>query len=170
LSSVVWSPGAGVTEYRNISQDLDKNPDDSAEPGDAFGASVVMVNRTPGQNTSTDTLLVAIGSPGEDADGLHDVGETALFSMTEEVNEGGDPVRTILESAGHELADGDGIGSVLHATQTHLFVAVPRATTPAVYGVPWDNIVAGGTDEVLVYTPADLGMTNGIGSFGASLA
>ncbi|GAB3998730.1 hypothetical protein GCM10029992_25370 [Glycomyces albus] len=88
LAMVMWSPGEGITEYKNLSQDLDKNPDDGAEPGDGFGAGVVMVNRTPGQNTSTDTLLLAVGSPGEDAEGVHDVGEIGLYSMVESVGDG----------------------------------------------------------------------------------
>src|SRR5690606_35106066 len=150
------SPSTGIHEYRNISQDVDKNPDDSTEPGDAFGAAVAMVNRTPGQNTSTDTLLMAVGVPGEDIDGVHDVGEAQLFSMTEDVTDGGDPVRPILESAGLASTDGTAVGQVLHATKTHLWLTANES----VYGVPWDNIVADGTGPVLEYTPADFGVTD----------
>ncbi|MCD0443413.1 hypothetical protein LO763_07205 [Glycomyces sp. A-F 0318] len=173
LSMAMWSPGAGVSEYKNLTQDLDKNPDDTAEPGDAFGTAVAMVNRTPGQNTSTDTLLMAAGAPGEDdeAAGMHEVGEASLFSMTEAEAEGGDSVRAALEAAGIVLAEGGRLGSVLHATQTHLWVTVRSETDPAVYGVPWDNIVAGGTDPILAHTPEDFGLTAAdTASFGASLA
>ncbi|WP_199038609.1 FG-GAP repeat domain-containing protein [Glycomyces salinus] len=171
LSSVVWSSGSGITEYRNITQNGDGNADDTSEPGDAFGAAVAMVNRTPDQNTSTDTLLLAVGSPGEDADGVHDVGEVGLFSMTEEVSEGGDAVRPVLEGAGLNPVEGGRIGSVVHATTTHLFVTVADEASPAVYGVPWDNIVADGTDPVLTYTPADFGLdVADVASFGAVLA
>ncbi|GAB3998733.1 hypothetical protein GCM10029992_25380 [Glycomyces albus] len=59
----------------------------------------------------------------------------------------------------------------MHTTTTHLFVTVAGRTDPAVYGVPWDNIVAGGTNPVLAYTPADFGLTDAqTASFGAALA
>lgn len=171
LSMVMWSPGTGITEYENINQDVDGNAAEGAERGDAFGAAVAMVNRTPGQNTSANTLLLTVGVPGEDADGRYEVGQAQLFSMTEAVNQENNLVREQLPSASFTPATGATIGRVLHATKAQLFITAEGATGPAVYGIPWDNLVAGGTAAVKVHTPATFGLTNAdVVSFGASLA
>lgn len=169
LSMVMWSPGTGITEYKYIYQDADGNAADGSERGDAFGAAVAMVNRTPGKNTSTDTLLMAAGSPGEDADGKYEVGDVGLFSMTEDVSVSGDTVSEALSRAGYGRAQGSMIGSSMHATIGYLWVTSSDPAAPAVYGIPWDNIVADGTAPVLKHTPASVGATSGTVSFGASL-
>ncbi|MFB9659749.1 VCBS repeat-containing protein [Glycomyces mayteni] len=173
LSSVVWSPGSGFTEYKTISQDGDGAAADAAEPGDMFGAAVAMVNRTPGQNTGVNTLLMTVGVPGEDdeATGLFDVGEAQLFSMTEDQAQENNPVRPRLPAEKFTPADGAGIGQVLYANKQYLFVSATGATGPAVYRIPWDNLVAGAAAAVTSYTPATFGLTNAdVVSFGASLA
>jgi hypothetical protein len=171
LSMVMWSAGTGITEYRYLYQDVDGNAADGSERGDAFGAAVAMVNRTPGQNTSANTLLLAVGVPGEDADGRYEVGETQLFSMTEDAAQQDNPVRPELPAALFTPASGAALGQVLHATQTHLFVTATGGTGPAVYQVPWGNIVAGGTGAVTAYTPETFGLADtDTVSFGASLA
>ncbi|NUS43681.1 MAG: hypothetical protein HOQ24_08350 [Mycobacteriaceae bacterium] len=171
LSMVMWSPGTGITEYRYLRQDADGSAADDAERGDAFGAAVAMVNRTPGQITSVNTLLLTVGVPGEDADGRYEVGQAQLFSMTEDAAQENNLVREKLPTTSFTPADGATIGRVLHATKAQLFVTAKGATGPAVYGIPWDNLVAGGTAAVKAYTPATFGLTNSdVVSFGASLA
>lgn len=171
LSMVMWSPGTDITEYRYLYQDVDGDTADGSERGDAFGAAVAMVNRTPGQNTSVNTLLLTVGVPGEDADGHYEVGQAQLFSMTEDAAQEDNPVRERLPSVSFTPASGAMIGRVLHATKTQLFVTAKGSTGPAVYGLPWDNLVAGGTAAVKVYTPATFGLSNSdVFSFGASLA
>lgn len=170
LSMVMWSPGTGINEYRYLYQDVDGNPERS-ERGDAFGAAVAMVNRTPGKNTSANTLLLTVGAPGEDADGHHEVGQAQVFSMIEDADQEDNPVRSLLDAAGLDPADRTNIGSVLHATKDYLWLSATGADGPAVYGVPWLNIVAGGTAEVKVHRPADFGLSAAdVASFGASLA
>jgi hypothetical protein len=177
LSSVIWSPGTGFTEYKNLSQDVDKNAGDKTEPGDAFGTAVAMVNRTPGQNTNTDTLLLAVGSPGEDTEDpqgdrdASNVGEVGLFSMTETEPNSGDLLSAALSRAGFGRVQGATIGATLYATATHLWVTSTDPAAPAVYGIPWLNIVAGGSEQVEKYTPDKFVPTNAdVVSFGASLA
>lgn len=173
LSTVLWSPGDGFHEYRNINQDTDGTTADSSEPGDAFGAEVAMVNRTPGQRTSDNTLLMASGVPGEDdeASGFSNIGDIQLFSMVENQNQEDNLVRDKLPTTDFAPTDGAALGKVLHATKDYLFVTATGATGPAVYRVPWDNIVADGTAGVKVYTPATFGLANAdTASFGASLA
>jgi hypothetical protein len=169
-SMVTWSAGTGVTEYKTLYQNTDNDPSDNGDPGDGFGTEVVMVNRTPGQITGTDTLLVAAGVPGEDTDEFHDVGDAQLFSMVEDVSEGGDRVLPTLPSAAFTIADGTALGTVLHATQTHLWITA-AGTEPAVYGVPWLNIVADGTAPVEIITPNTFGLNAAqTASFGGALA
>jgi hypothetical protein len=171
LSMVMWSPGTGITEYRYLYQDVDGDSDDRSERGDAFGAAVAMVNRTPGQNTSVNTLLLTVGAPGEDVDGFYDVGQAQLFSMTEDAAQEDNPVRERLPSTSFTPANGAAVGQVLHATKDYLFVTATGADGPAVYRIPWNNLVAGGTAAVTAYTPATFGLTNADAvSFGASLA
>jgi hypothetical protein len=172
MSMVLWSPGTGISEYKFIYQDVDGATTDSAERGDAFGAAVAMVNRTPGKATSVNTLLLTVGVPGEDADGRYEVGQAQLFSMTEDAAQEDNPVREKLPSALFTLASGAAIGRVLYATKDYLYVSATGATGPAVYAIPWDNLVAGGTAEVAPpYTPETFGLSNAdTVSFGASLA
>jgi hypothetical protein len=169
LSMVMWSPGTGISEYKYIYQDVDGNAADGSERGDLFGAAVAMVNRTPGQNTSTDTLLMAVGSPGEDVDGKYEVGEVGLFSMVEDVSAGGDTASAALSKAGVNRVQGSMIGATMHATIGYLWVTSSDPAAPAVYGIPWDNIVASGTGAVLVRTPGNVGATDVV-AFGAALA
>ncbi|MEU5874751.1 integrin alpha [Glycomyces sp. NPDC047369] len=178
MSMVMWSPGTGIAQYKTISQDRDKVAADATEPGDALGAAVAMVNRTPKASTSTDTLLLAVGSPGEDTENsagnraASDVGEVGLYSMVEAESAGGDPIRELLVMAGADLAEGAAIGSVLHSTTARLFLTVRTASGPAVYSVPWLNIVNQTYADVsLVADPSDFGMdTADSSSFGRSLA
>ncbi|GAB3998736.1 hypothetical protein GCM10029992_25390 [Glycomyces albus] len=167
---VVWETNGVVRQYVRAHQDAD-GFEGSAEEGDAFGATVAMVNRTPDASTGEDTLLMVAGVPGEDADGLFDVGQVHLYSMTEDVAVGGDPALAQLEGAGFTPADGAAIGTSILATGELLLIADVRSPDPAVYGVPWDNIVAGGTDPVQVWTPSDLGIDPAsLESFGLELA
>jgi hypothetical protein len=170
LSMVMWSPGTGISEYKFIYQDVvEGDTAENSEHGDAFGAAVAMVNRTPGAATGDNTLLLTVGAPGEDAAGFYEVGQAQLFSMTEDERQENNPVREKLPS--FAPAAGALVGRVLHATRTQLFVTAKGASGPAVYGVPWDNLVANGQAPVKVYTPTRFGLNNAnVVSFGASLA
>ncbi|GAB3239325.1 hypothetical protein GCM10027447_39000 [Glycomyces halotolerans] len=147
--------------------------DGERDHGDFFGSTLTAVNRTPSQAVDWDDLLVAVGSPGEDiaGEGLSDRGTVQVFSLIGAPGDHDVNAMPELESAGVDRQAGTRLGSSMQATATHLFIADPWSTSPAVYGIPWDNLTAGATDPHLVYTPADFDLTDiGTGSFGASLA
>ncbi|GAB3998724.1 hypothetical protein GCM10029992_25350 [Glycomyces albus] len=161
-----------LTQRRTLHQDTD-DVGDVREAGDGFGSALVAVNRSPGQQASWDDLLLAVGSPGEDDEGqgFADRGAVQLFSILDAAGAHDVDAAPELDRAGIEWQAGMRLGSSLLASQDHLNIADPWSDSPAVYAVPWDNIVADGTDPVMVYTPTDFGLTDAeVASFGAALA
>jgi hypothetical protein len=115
--------------------------------------------------------MLAVGVPGEDITDHPDRGLVQAFSM---IGAPGDHDTTAigqLPSRGQVDEAGTALGSSLHATTEYLWIADPHSASPAVYGIPWGNLTAGGTAMVLKYTPATFGLTAAdTVSFGASLA
>ncbi|GAB3239330.1 hypothetical protein GCM10027447_39010 [Glycomyces halotolerans] len=146
----------------------------SREDGDFFGGALAVVNRTPDrQGVSWDDLLLAVGAPGEDTDdeALMGRGLVQGFSMVGEPGDHDFAVDGALEGAGITSESGARLGTSVHATADYLYIADAWSSSPGVYGIPWDNIVADGADLVVVYKPADFGLSDAdVASFGAALA
>jgi hypothetical protein len=162
----------GVTERALLHQDAaNVDGDDNQESGDMFGATLALANRTPNAAVTWDKLMLGVGAPGEDVTGFPDRGLVQAFSMIGAPGDHDAAVIGQLPSRGQVDQAGTALGSSLHATTGHLWIADPHAKAPAVYGIPWGNITSGGTATVLKYTPANFGLTPAdTVSFGASLA
>lgn len=143
------------------------------EEGDLFGAALSAVNRAPDQVLAWDDLLLAVGSPGEDVGTVRpftDRGWVQGFSLSGAPGDHGFDPTNELDDAGADWRAQMQLGSFIYATVDHLVIADPLAESPAVYAVPWNDLLAGAEDPVRVYRPADWGVAiDTVGSFGSSM-
>ncbi|MFD0560392.1 VCBS repeat-containing protein [Stackebrandtia endophytica] len=141
------------------------------EPDDYFGWSVALANRAPGQAATWQNLLMAVGVPGEDSATHIDAGGVQVFSMVGAPGDHDVWAHGELQSVDRPEISDTRLGQYIHATAQHLFIGDPWGPSPAVYGIPWNNIVGSGTDPVLVYRPGEGGFpADGVGSFGVAIA
>jgi hypothetical protein len=179
---VAWSIEANGTlaQEQVIYTDL-ADVADHHESGDFFGAALVVANRTPGVAVTWDSLLLAVGSPGEDGGDRYDRGVAHMFSLVGAPGSHDLPTDTQLQSTGTSWATGEPssglswasgqrIGTSMHATTSHLYIGDPWSAKPRVYAIPWGNLTSGGTAKVVTYSPADFGAADSAVSFGAALA
>ena len=136
--------GTAITELAWLSQDV-AGISSGNEPGDLFGEKVAVVNTRPADVVSAQTLLVAVGVPGEDL-----VGNTAVDAGAVHVFGGGSATVTgdvFLEREGGPIpgapAANELIGIALAATPDALLVAAPYQAQKAVYEFPWSSLAAG---------------------------
>lgn len=168
--TVLFDLTTTVTETLDLHQGLD-GVAGAIEPSDYFGASVQLVNRTPGSPATWQNLLLAAGIPGEDTTAGVDDGSVEVFSMVGPPGDHDVAAENALAAAGWSAKSGGTLGRYLGASATHLYLADPYGTSPAVYAVPWRNLTDGATDPVVVYAPGRDGLpTDGVGRFGAAIA
>jgi hypothetical protein len=143
------------------------------ESGDLFGAALSAVNRAPDQVLAWDDLLLAVGSPGEDVGTVRpfaDRGWVQGFSLAGAPGDHGFDPTNELDDAGADWRAQMQLGSFIYTTVDYLVVADPLAESPAVYAVPWNNMLAGAGDPVKTYRPSDWGVAaDSVGSFGSSM-
>ncbi|WP_433042742.1 DNRLRE domain-containing protein [Dactylosporangium sp. CS-033363] len=121
------------------------------EVGDLFGQDVVVVNTDPSVAPSAQTLLVAVGTPGEDLSGADDAGEVRVFAAG---TTSGLADTTVYRKSG-SLPHGPGrielIGSALGSTPAELLVSSPYSIR-AVYAIPWSALAAGNAAPTRTWT------------------
>ncbi|WP_329546949.1 S1 family peptidase [Streptomyces sp. NBC_01356] len=142
----------------------------TAEAGDLLGSAVTAVNTAPRAVSTTATLKLAVGAPGEAIGTVANAGAINTFSL---LGTPGANDRWL------EAGDGDGIpgtpganqylGRSIHFTGTSLYVGLPYG--PSVYGslyaLPLSNVTAGGTvAAVTTYQPGAGGLPAADVSFG----
>ncbi|MFD5112796.1 hypothetical protein ACFWNG_10815 [Streptomyces sp. NPDC058391] len=134
----------------------------TSETGDRMGETLTAINTAPREVSSTDTLMVAVGTPGEAVGTAANSGAIHTFSL---LGSAGDNDRWI------EAGDGDGIpnapgadqklGQSIHFTGTRLYAGMPYgpSTYGALYALPLSNVTAGGTvAPVTTYQPGTGGL------------
>ncbi|MFF9839068.1 S8 family serine peptidase [Streptomyces sp. NPDC013740] len=163
--------GAGaVTQAANFNAEVD-NVQGAAEAGDKFGQKVALANLAPHEPASANTLVLAVGIPGEDVGTTADAGAVQTFypfgapGDTDFWLEAGNA-----SGLGGTPTAGHAIGNHLGATATRLYVGVPN-TAPygAVYALPWGNATGGrtgATGTVTVHQPGRNGLPAAGGGFG----
>jgi hypothetical protein len=123
------------------------------EVGDLFGQDVVVVNLNPAAAPTAQTLLLAVGTAGEDLSGVADAGEVRVFAAGTTT---GLADTTVYRKSG-SLPGGPGrvelIGSALSGTPTDLLVSSPYSQR-AVYAIPWTALAAGNAAPTRTWTPA----------------
>ncbi|MGV9878056.1 trypsin-like serine protease [Streptomyces sp. NPDC003006] len=138
------------------------------EAGDKFGAQVSAVNTAPGAVSSTTSVLVAVGIPGEDIGTAADAGSVEVFSLLgapgahDVVVEPGKVGLPGVSSAKQKL------GTSIHAAGTHLYLGLPSGPAPhgSVHTVPWNNITDAASGAVSTYEPGKDGLPAAGAAFG----
>lgn len=143
--------------------------DGDPEAADYFGWSVAVVNRSPASAVAWPDLLVAAGAPGETSQGVAGAGAGQVFSAVGLPGDHDVWADTAgLAGAGWQREVDARFGQHVSASASHLFLSDPYGSSPAVYAVPWANLVDGASDPVRVYEPGSDGLpASGVGAFGA---
>ncbi|MCG3039415.1 VCBS repeat-containing protein [Streptomyces sp. S1A] len=141
------------------------------EDGDYFGQHLTAVNTAPGSTSTAQNLLLAVGIPGEDieAAGGKDSGGVQIFPLVGPPGDGD----VWLEQGLHGLPGQPGVreylGTSLSATPQTLHVGKPYGPEAdrGVHGIPWANLISGGTGAVSAWRPGEGGIPTGGRAFGA---
>ncbi|WP_435608418.1 VCBS repeat-containing protein [Streptomyces sp. C10-9-1] len=156
-----------ISQTADISQNI-SGVQGVGEDGDQFGQHLTAVNAAPASVGTASTMLLAVGIPGEDTAAGADVGAVQVFPMTGPVGKGA-WVPQSGHGLPHEAGERSYLGSSLLATADRLHVGLPYGPTAqrGVYGLPWANILSGGTGEVTATRPGEGGVPAEQTSFGA---
>jgi hypothetical protein len=137
------------------------------EAGDYFGHRVFAVNLNPTAEASATTVLVAVGSPGEDLGGVADAGTVHVFA-------GG--TTTVTDTSVHRQSGGlpgtpgdrELVGAWLGGDGQYLLVPSPYGSR-AVYAVPWSALTTGSGVPTVTYQPGSNGLPAGAVAFGIAV-
>ncbi|MFF0082254.1 trypsin-like serine protease [Streptomyces canus] len=166
----VTAAGAGSQLAELKQGTADDDVSGSAESGDRMGETVTAVNTAPRSVSTTATMKLAVGVPGEAVGSVAKAGAVHTFSL---LGTPGANDRWL------EAGDGDGIpgtpgagqavGSSVHFTGTSLYVGMPNgpSTYGALHALPLSNVTAGGTvAAVTTYQPGTGGLPAAGSRFG----
>ncbi|MFD0599469.1 hypothetical protein ACFQZ4_50030 [Catellatospora coxensis] len=140
-----------------------------AAPGDRFGEKVLLVNTTPTAAPSVQTLLIAVGAPGEDTSGPGvDTGNIHVFAAGTATPESD----TLIERAAGKLpgspAPRELLGLSMGASPSELFVASPYVNR-GVWAFRWSDLVAGTATPARSWVPGTGSVPAGAVAFGAQV-
>ncbi|MET9456232.1 S1 family peptidase [Streptomyces canus] len=166
----VTAAGAGSQLAELKQGTADDDVSGSAESGDRMGETVTAINTAPRSVSTTATMKLAVGVPGEAVGSVAKAGAVHTFSL---LGTPGANDRWL------EAGDGDGIpgtpganqavGSSVHFTGTSLYVGMPNgpSTYGALHALPLSNVTAGGTvAAVTTYQPGTGGLPAAGSRFG----
>lgn len=156
--------GTTVNQLAAIDQNT-ANIADVNEHGDLFGEKVVVVNTNPSAAPTAQSLLIAVGTPGEDASGAVDSGNMHVFAA-------GTPsptADTLVERAPGKLPGTPGARELLGfgggASLASLYVTSPYANR-TVWALPWSALAAGAVTPTSTWQPGVNGLPAGAVAFG----
>ncbi|OPG04748.1 hypothetical protein B1R27_23895 [Streptomyces sp. GKU 895] len=162
---------AGVVSERPVIHQNIVGVDGSTEPGDLFGERLAAVNTAPNSASTTATVLLAVGVPGEDVGNYRDAGAVQTFSLIGAPGDGDVWIEQGDAGTGGEAGPQEYFGTGLGATSASLYLGVPYgpAADRAVYGLPWANVAPGGTaGTVQTWRPGEGGIpADDVTAFGA---
>lgn len=167
------APDGTWTEIRSLRQAQPGSPVMEGEPAanDRFGASVAVVNRTPGDVATNTSLLVAAGTPG-DTSGAAGAARGGSVSVVSAL--AGAAGFQALIHPGDVLPGtpqaGDSTGGALLGSSTHVYVGQPGGGSYGrVYAVPLTTLVDGAADQVVTYQPGASGLPAVGAAFGTAI-
>ncbi|GAA1394201.1 hypothetical protein GCM10009662_04050 [Catellatospora coxensis] len=160
--------GTSLTELAAISQATANIADDN-EAGDLFGEKVLLVNTNPGVAPTGQTLLIAVGAPGEDISGqVVDAGNIHVFAAGTATPASD----TLVERAAGKLPSSSGprelLGYGMGASQAELFVSSPYHNQ-GVWALPWSALAAGSAAPAQSWQPGAAGIPAGAVAFGTQV-
>ena len=168
VSAVVVTATGAVLEQASIHQAVD-GVFGASEPGDEFGWTVEIVNRSPEEVPEWSDLMLAVGIPGEEGEPLTDTGAVQLFSLIGAPGDHDVWVDATVLGPEWTATSAARMGEHIAASSTHLYVGDPDGTG-AVYLVSWTNLLLNGTDPVRVIRPGHDGVPSaGAVSFGTAM-
>ncbi|MFC4018900.1 hypothetical protein ACFOW4_13235 [Micromonospora sp. GCM10011542] len=140
----------------------------SSEDGDQLGERVLVVNTAPASESTTSTMFLAVGVPGEDAGAKADTGRVRIFPAL--ANPVGTPLT--IERAPASLpgtaVTQELLGTSLGATSQQLYVGSPYGD-PAVYGFTWSSLAGGSAAPTSTWKPGQGGIPAAETAFGAGI-
>jgi hypothetical protein len=123
---------------------------EQAEAGDYFGERVQLISTQPAEEATAATLQAAVGTPGEDLDGIADAGLISVFgAATDPVTPSGLTVLRGSASLPGAPTDGELLGAYLASSGGRLWVPSPR--TGQLFGVLWSELAAGKRTPAVTY-------------------
>ncbi|RZU37615.1 hypothetical protein EV284_2792 [Streptomyces sp. BK022] len=141
----------------------------TSEAADHFGQTVAAVNTMPGSVSTTSTMKLAVGMPGEAVGSASKSGAITTFSL---LGSPGASDRWIEAGTcgipGPAGADQQ-LGSSIRYTATKLYVGMPYgpASYGALHALPLSNVTAGGTNAAITtYQPGQDGLPASGARFG----
>ncbi|WP_329186312.1 VCBS repeat-containing protein [Actinacidiphila glaucinigra] len=148
----------------------DIDGDGETETGDYFSQKLAAVNTAPTAVGSASTLLVAVGSPGEDTAAGVDTGLVQVFPLI-----GSPGTSDVVLSPGSRGVPGteqarDYTGMSLATAGNQLYLGAPYGSPVdrAVLGIPWSAVGAATISPITVWKPGQGGIaTDGVVAFGA---
>ncbi|WP_239312967.1 DNRLRE domain-containing protein [Plantactinospora mayteni] len=138
-----------------------------AEEGDYFGERVFLVNTAPDEVATAQTLLAAVGAPGQDIAGTPDAGLVQIFGGAANPNTGS----LLLQRGGTLPGSPTGrelLGLSLGGSSQHLYLASPYGDG-SVAALAWSDLVAGLSTPVRLWRPGEGGLPADEVAFGAAI-
>ena len=163
----VTAAGA-VSELADIGQDAG-DVLGAAEAGDRFGAMVSAVNTAPNAVSTSATLRLAVGVPGEAIGTVKGAGAVQTFSFL-----GAPDAADFFIEAGYGLPGTPGanqaVGNAIHTTGTQLYIGMPSGPTAhgAVHALTWAPSI-GTIGTITTYQPGQNGLPTAGTAFGTSI-
>lgn len=139
------------------------------EDGDYFGQHITAANRDPNTAPSTDTVLLAVGIPGEDIDETADAGSIEVFPLIGAPGDHEVPVEPGTAGLPGQADTREYLGTSIWAAPNSLYIGMPYGPDAdrAVHSVPWANVLDGGTEAVAAWKPGQDGIPAAGTAFGA---
>jgi hypothetical protein len=146
------------TELSGFGQDA-ANVSGGPEIDDHFGQEVAAVNTSPTEVGTAQTMLLAVGIPGENSSTADDTGAIQVFSLLGAPGDSDHWVGAGSHGMPGQSGAGQKLGTSIHATDTGLYIGMPYGPTAhgALHDVPWANITDGAGLPVTTYQPGSGG-------------
>ena len=157
----------GFTELASMTQST-TGISGNSESGDYFGARVVAVNTNPAAEASPQTVMVAVGAPGEDL-GTADAGEIRVFAAGTATIAADTTVYRTAASLPGSPVELELIGLTMAATAQDLLIGAPYGDG-SVWAIPWSSLAAGTAVPGVTWQPGAGGLPSDVVTFGAAIA
>lgn len=161
---------ASVSQMNTVNQN-EADTAGGSETYDHFGERVAIANRAPGKIPGRFDLVLAIGSPGEDLEGISNTGAVQTYSAIGKPGDGDRWIEIGSNGIPGPKKTNQYLGTTLTATPTNLYIGTPfgPAAKGAVYSLPWTTLTGGPKEPTTMFQPGKDGIPNEGSRFGTSV-